>query len=350
MARPRSITTRYTPGGSRVLDVIPRMSGLPSGQSSSSGGGSSTPLIAKAATTVAGLGVGSYDGQPGILRIGTWPNLHEELLKWNSGLNKWVGDSFNVLTQSDTWAMDLGNRSGAQLVDWSLVTNPIPYSRHYTSLNGAQAANSATINANARYANAGDFAASGTILIRDNIINYTGISGTQSAPFSFTGCTLASGSGGTIPTGVDIVQGFPGGYGIQAVAVQYATELWSAGLRLQEKLLSFMNGSPEAGGGKALAIAPYWYEYSSGDAQIPPALPLTGGIGLSASLTGTTAPNGNKAAERQFTWAENPWSDWAAGTPTKRYLYARLAGKMASASTDTGECLDTTLRMRWISA
>lgn len=315
-----------------------------------SSGGSS---IAKVGTTVAALNAqGPVDGDIGILRIGTWPNVHEEFLKYDGA--KWIGDPITVLTQSDTWAMDLGDKKGSDLLLFSLVKNAIPYGKAYTKLNGTQNANAATINALARYTIGPAFTASGTILIRDNIITYTGITGAQSGNFSFTGCTLASGSGGSIPDTVDIVQGFPGGFGMVASALPFAADLWAAGLRLQEKITSFMNGSPEAGGNKALTIAPYWYQYNAGDGYAVPVVPPSGGLGFSASLVGSIDPGAVWTSERPFTWAENPWADWAGAgdagkVPAKRFLLPRIYGKMPAGSIDTGECLDTTLRVRWIS-
>lgn len=307
------------------------------------------------AATLAGLGAGPFnDGQLAIIRIGAWPNIHEEFIKYDAALGKWLGDPITLLTQSDTWAMDLGDKKGTDLLLFGLVKNAIPYGKAYTKLNGTQNANAATINVLARYSGGPAFAATGTILIRDNIITYTGITGAQTGNFSFTGCVLQSGSGGAIPDTVDVTQGFPGGFGMVSSPLPFAAELWAAGLRLQEKMSSFMNGSPEAGGNKALTIAPYWYQYNAGDGYASPVTPPNGGLGFSASVVGSVDPGGPWTAERPFTWAENAWADWAGAgdagkVPAKRFLLPRIYGKMAAGSIDTGECLDTTLRVRWVS-
>ena len=311
-------------------------------------GGNSPP---KVGDTLAELGTGDFDGQTGILRVGTFPNIHEEVLAWNDTAGQWIGNPVVVMTQQDSWAMDLGNKPGSLLTGFGVINNAIPWGKAYTVLNGAVAANAGTQTVKARRGNGPAFTSTGTILIRDNIITYTGISGAQSGDFSFTGCTLVSGTGGTIPSGTDVVQGWPGGYGFACSSIPFVDELWDAGLTLQERISALMNGSPETG--KTLTVSPYWYEYDDGDGYVSPADPPSGGLGFSSSLTGTTDPGAaSKLLERSFFFVESEWVPWDstgdAKTPTKRYLVPRLYGKMSSAAVDTGQVLDTILRLRWV--
>lgn len=317
------------------------------------GGGSGAPVPVVVGNSRAALGDGETDGALGLIRIGTWPNVHEALFAWNEAEEMWVGEQMVNVTQLDTLAMDLGNRSGAALLDWSLVNNPIPYNRAYTSLSATENVSSdatlSVVNA-AGEAHGQPFPSSGTLYIRDNVISYTGKTGT-----TFTGCALVSGSGGSIPASVDVVALLASGWGMVCSPILFAAEMWAAGFQLQEKLTALMNGSPAEGvADKALTIAPYWYEFNDGDGlPLPGTGTPSGGLGLSASLTGTTEDNGAKADERAFTWAENDWGDWdSAGnsgkTITKRYLLPRIFGKMASGAIDTGEVLDTKLVTRWV--
>lgn len=318
----------------------------------------------KIAATVAGLGVGAGDGAPGALRVGAWPNKYLERLNWDAAEGRWVGEEHDVVTQGDVWAMDLRDKSGAQLVDWAPLVEAVPYGGSMAILNGAHDLSAAafgngtgvvkvnSIHPPAGHAERPFVEPSGNVRIRDNYIAYTGVA--TDAPGGgprFTGCTRLAGSGGVMPGGIIVSQGRPGGFGWVVSPVMFAAELYAAGLRLQEKLLSQMNGSPEAAppGTKALSLAPYWLQYNDGDGSISAAAPPSGGIGLGAVLVGTTDPNGVIEGERSFTLADNGWSDWALGPITKRYLVPKMYGKMSAGAIDTGQCLDTVLRVRWVS-
>lgn len=302
----------------------------------SEGGDGGSTNVALVGATVDDLGTPA-DGSLGLIRVGTWPNVVEELLVFNEAEGVWVGEEITAITTSDAVALDIGDRSGANLTVYGPVKNPIPYGRTYTVLNGAQDVSGATLNVGS----AANFAASGLILIRDNVISYTGKTSN-----TFTGCASVSGSGGTVPSTVDVVQGYAGGYGPVCSPLARVQEFYAAGLTLQEQMTALMNCEP--GGVHAFTIAPYWFEVDAGDGDIAITVPPTGGVGLSAPLVSALVDGGSKAGERYFTWAENQWSAWVAGTPTKRYLVPRLVGKMAAGSIDTGECLDVTLRMRWV--
>ncbi len=309
--------------------------------------GAETP---KVGSTLAQLGTGA-NGQMGILRLGTWPNLHELYLTYNTTTSKWVSDETVLTTQSDSWAMDLGNRSGTNLLDWSLVVNVIPYGKVHTVLNGSHDLSTAAFTGGTGVLTVSSttspknevFASSGTVLIRDNVISYTGTTAT-----TFTGCTATAGTRGTIPSTVDVVQGYTGGFGMVASTLPFVTETWAAGFRLQERLTALMNAAPNPGV-QLLSVAPYWIEYDSGDGIGPIPIPVAGGLGLSAVLTSEADPGGaGKDAERSFSWAENPWTDITQFTPTKRYLTPRIAGRMAAGAIDTGEVLDLRLGVRWV--
>lgn len=304
----------------------------------------------KVGTTLAQLGTGA-DGQMGILRLGSWPNLHEIYLTYNAGDGQWVSDEIVLVTQGDTWAMDLGNRSGTNLLDWSLVTNVIPYGRVYTVLNGNHDLSDASFNSgtgvltvNSTTSPKGQpFADSGTVLIRDNIITYTARTST-----TLTGCTVTGGTKGVIPSTVDVIQNYPGGFGMVVATLPFAVEAYAAGFHLQERMTALINAAPNPGT-QRLRVAPYWFEYNVGDGVGTVPVPVSGGLGLSAELVGGTNPGGaGKDAERTFFWAENPWTDITQFTPTKRYLTPRIAGKMDAGAIDTGQVLDAKLGVRWV--
>ena len=308
--------------------------------------------MTRVGTTLAALNAGGTpaDGELGILRLGTWPNLHEEYLYWVSGSpGRWLGEEKIVATQGDTWAMDLGNRSGTDLVNWTRIMQAIPYGKSYTVTVGSQNVSAiGTLNvAETRPANgttilgkSKGFTTTGRLVVRDNLLEYTGKTNT-----SFTGVTFLAGSGGTIPAGVDVLWGFPGGYGFVCVPVMFANDLWATGLRLQEKAICLMNDEP--GMAHQLNVAPYWREFNSGDGDTESEYAV-GGMGLSAQLRqATAADGGDKINERSFHWTENAWADWAAGTPTKRYLMPTIMGKMDAGAFDTGQVLDYRLAVRW---
>lgn len=59
------------------------------------------------ASTISGLGTPSNNGQLGIIRIGSWPDVDDVLLRWNSSQQKWVSSEFTVIKSLDTiWLKD----------------------------------------------------------------------------------------------------------------------------------------------------------------------------------------------------------------------------------------------------
>jgi hypothetical protein len=238
-----------------------------------------------------------------------------------------------------------------------MVCNPIPYQRCYSMLSGSVNFSSTPSTLNVEdtdsYGHGLPFPTSGVWHCRDNVGTYTGKTGT-----TLTGVTKLGGSGGTVPAGIFVVAGYPGGWGFTSRRLFYADDLWEAGFRLQEKLISKLNSAPNPGsttGGKKITIAPYWRGYDNGDGSTRPpitdsnqlVLP-TGGIGMSAPLVGTDQTGGaDITGERTFYLTENDWSDWAAGVPVKRYLEAEIHGKMEAGATDTGHVHNTVLAARW---
>lgn len=305
------------------------------------------PGAVKVAATRAALGAGAFDGQEALITLGAWPNLHVIRLFWNLAAGVWIGAEKTVLTQNDTTAMDLGNRSGAQLLDWSELAYSIPYAKSYAQLTAAPDLSSAAFTGGTGVLTVDStlsphtdpFAPSGTLRIRDNVITYTGKTGT-----TFTGCTRTSGSGGVIPVSVDVVQGAPGGWGMVPETVGFAAEGYAAGFRLQESLIALTNAAP---GGKRISVAPYWRQAAVGDGVSPVPVPPAGGLGLGAIMVSGVADGGAKTDERSFFETENGWTDLPFA-PTKRYLTPTVVAKMEAGAIDTGEVLDAMLRVRWV--
>ena len=324
--------------------------------------------VPRTATTISALGDGVFDGEQAILRVGTYPNIHEEPLTWSNTQDKWFGSEHILVTQGDAWAMDLGNRSQAQLEVYTAIDNPVPYGQAFAVIDGSLNLSDSSFNNDGSptgvipvvddtlsshsypFIDAGAVVGSpmqGTYYrIRDNYL----IGEVNATNDGFENCAVVQGSRGTIPNGEYIRQGWPGGWGFSVVPVAFADDLWAAGLHLQERLMSLMNCAPDAGSGeRTLQIAPYWYQYDPGDGGMNVAVPLTGGMGTSAVLTSLADTGGDIVAERPFFMTSNDWSDWPLATPTKTFLLPRLAGKMETGSETSGSCLDTRLGVRWAS-
>ena len=287
--------------------------------------------------------------------------MHEEHLTWNSTVDKWVGEEHVLITQGDSWAMDLGNRAGAQLLDWSPVDNAVPYGKAYALIEGPLDLSAGNFNPGTATGvitvddttsphsipfNDSSAVNGNYLVIRDNYLTYTGKTAT-----TFTGCAVVEGSRGTIPDNEFITQGFPGGWGMVATPLLFADGLWDAGLRPQERLSSLMNSAP---GEALLTVAPYWYQYDNGDGTQPMGMgtdvPPTGGMGVSASLVSLAGSGGAVgAAERSFAMTVNDWSDWPLAAFSKSFAYPRLVGKMAAGAQYSGSILDAKYVVRWVS-
>ena len=315
------------------------------------------------------------DGDLAIIRVGTWPDLYDEWLFWNADIDKWVGEEKIIVNQGDTWAMDLSNRTGSQLLDWSYVDNAVPFGKAHAIIDGpldlddgdfdtGTATGVITVD-DTDSPHSFPFTDSGGTgtnpseantyaVIRDNQITYTGKTST-----TLTGCAVASGSRGSIPDGEYVTQGYPGGWGFSATYLIFADTLFAAGMQLQERLASLMNGSaayaaasPSAVTEKTLTIAPYWNEYDEGDGSLwswpPDNIPPSGGLGTSAELDSLPSTGGALASERGFYVTTNEWTDWPLATPTKKFLIPRIVGKMQTGAQWSGSILDTRLGVRWI--
>lgn len=310
----------------------------------------------RTSSSVNGLGAGAFDGEQAIIRVGTYPNIHEEPLSWSAAQARWLGEEHVLVTQGDTWAMDLGNRSGAQMLDWSVVDNPVPFGKSFALLSGSHNLSASNFNVgtgtgvitvdDTTSPHSFPFQATGTsgayLRCRDNYITYTGKTST-----TFTGCTVVQGSRGTIPDTEFVSQGYPGGWGFSIVSLAFAKQLADAGLRPQERLMSMMNSAP---GEKKLSVAPYWFEYDAGDGTAAATVPPSGGLGASATLLSLALTGGTQAnGERTFYLTANDWSDWPLTAPTKHFLVPRIIAKMESGATLGGSLLDTRLGIRWAS-
>jgi hypothetical protein len=320
------------------------------GGGGSSGGGDPTIV----ASTLAGLNAGlPVDGQPGLIRLGTWPNPSWEF-RYNSAIAKWVSEPMVTVIQADAWAMDLGNRTGTQLLDWSEINNAVPFGKSAAFLVGSHDLSATNFNPGTAtgvitvdstvsthsFPFQASSAASPYLQIRDNFLSYTAKTGT-----TFTGCAVVQGARGTIPTDVDVVQGYVGGYGYVSTPVDYASAMYAAGFTLQERLESLMNS---AVGEAKITQAPYWFQFNAGDGTQPKAIPPTGGMGVSASVISPSSSGGIQGGERSFYVVRNGWSDWPLAAPTKEFLMPMMVGKMEAGATLTGSTLDTKLSMRWV--
>src|SRR4051794_19538937 len=90
--------------------------------------------VSKIGSTIAAIGAGTTDGEPALLRVGTWPNITDEPLKWDAANSRWVSEEKVLVTQQDSWAMDIGNRNAAQMLDWSPVDNAVPFGKSHAFL------------------------------------------------------------------------------------------------------------------------------------------------------------------------------------------------------------------------
>ena len=321
----------------------------------------------RTATTIAGLGPGAFDGEQALLRVGTYPNVAEEPLSWSDAENRWFGNEHVLITQGDTWSMDLGNRSAAQRLDWSPIDFACPWGHangRLTSAVDLAATNfnpgtatgvltvddtTDTLNHSFPFSDASS--GSGTtgayLRIRDCYLTHTGKTAT-----TLTGVACVQGTRESIPAGERVKQGFPAGWGFSAVALAFADQLATAGLLPQERLMSLCNNGVGASDAeKQLEMAPYWYQYDPGDGTALPSIPPTGGMGVSAILAALPDTAGVlDTAERPFFMTSNGWTNWPLAAPTKHFLIPRMVGRGASGMILSGEVLDTRLAIRFASA
>lgn len=380
-----------------------------------------------------GLGSGQYDGHPGRVRVGSGVNAYVEDFLWDvnarAGAGGWVGSvEHTVMKADDAWALDWTRqplsairnawvrpnggvgwaRSGAAAFLIDDVTIPASGSFVFpiavsgstslpvqgnltargmtfaytgvdlpgTTVTGANAANSATINV----ASTTGFPTSGKAQIGADVVSYTGVTGT-----SLTGCGVHPAYvGGELVkypriTGVTSITstpgtvlkanytpiipyapvlgggGDPGGWGTTTVPLLYAGELWAAGFRLEERLHAWMNGSNDL---KSLQIAPFYMNYNLNEDFNYPTLsgpPPAGLLGPGYTIVGPPIPmagiggtgSGTVIEERTFKHFEGDWATWVPAAPTKTVLWPILYGKMPADAEDTGQSYGVTLKLRW---
>jgi hypothetical protein len=296
-------------------------------------GGSLPPKIG---ATVAALGAAAtlVDGQEGLLRVTA---DHTEELRWNTAAARWEGLTEYVLVdQADTWGMDLANHSLANIrANWCRFYNSLPYGKQRAYLTVAAAAADATLTVN----DTTGFTASGTLRIRGENVSYTGKTATTFT--GVTGLTVAA------PINVTLVtQGEVGGYGTAVEPLDRVGELYAAGLVLEARASAFLNGSQD---NIAMDVAAYCWDANHGASfNLPATVTPTGGLGFGPTLTGPTAPGApNRSTERAFQQIIGAWTQLAF-TPTQRYLFAALYGRMTNvAANDNGEEYGYQLRLRW---
>lgn len=73
----------------------------------------------KVGTTIAGMGAGSSDGELGLLRLGTYPDLYEIPLQWNGSAARWVSRPEPALIQRSDERMSFPFNTG---VDWTYIS------------------------------------------------------------------------------------------------------------------------------------------------------------------------------------------------------------------------------------
>jgi hypothetical protein len=99
-----------------------------------------------------------------------------------------------------------------------------------------------------------------------------------------------------------------------------------------------------------MTIGAYMFHGNANESINLPLITATGGLGMGITLTGpaddfVTA----RVAERPFAQTIGAWTDLAV-TPTKRYLWCALYGKMDDAgANDNGEVYACQVLTRWVS-
>lgn len=288
-------------------------------------------------STVAGLGTPASDGALGLIRIGVWPDQHEVLLRWNLAQSKWLSDPVTLVTVADQVGIHL--QGIPDYITWQRFIEAMPYYKPARNvLSGPITLPTTPIGV----VSTTNFTTTGAFKLRNQVVSYTGVT-----PTSFTGCT---GGTGSYVTNEVVTQGDAGGWGTATQPILQAGAFWAAGLRLQENIVSHMNGN----GTQALDIAAYWYQYNVGD-NTAYTQPPSGGLGFSGILTGPTQTFVGVLVERPFQWKSTGWQTLTfsgGGNPSKTHLIPILYGRMNGGSgtvNETGEIVDTVLKIRWTS-
>lgn len=328
----------------------------------------------KIATSLAGLGVGSYDGHIGICRIGAWPDTHQEEFIWSASASKWIGTKeYVVLSALDAWAMDWSRTPLAMLksAKWCRPTGGVSWEilGPRAELAADVTFPAATISFQGDGAQ-GALPAAGKVLVRDVLVTYTGITGTAFAG-TLTGCTVDSSyNGQTLPAQYTPIMpynafngGDQGGWGTAVVMLDRVGELWAAGFRLEERLDGFFNGTPDL---TDVDYAPWYLNVDLGQDlaaasnypgifQTADTVPNLVGPGVMVTssaydMGGYNKPGNHHAyAERGFERKTTPWTPWSAAAPTKRCLQPILYARHRAAVKGNGETYSLNLTLRWVS-
>jgi hypothetical protein len=276
-----------------------------------------------------------------VIRLGVYPDLFEEEFAWDLASGRWIGTVEHIMiSQTDAWAMDLSNRSIANIrsPNWSRFYAPIVFSR--PTSNALRSAITLPVGDGIiPLISVTGFTTSGQIKIREQTVTYTGKSGND--------LIGATGGVGTFPANATPVwQGENGGWGTEVVMMDHVSDLWTAGFRLEEQVNCWINGSYDH---KAMTIAPWYFNHNTGEnITIPPAIG-SGGLGRGVNIVGPADDFvDGRATERAFEWRASSWTTWSATAPSKRFLYAGLYGQMPNDANDNGEVYGYTLRHRWI--
>jgi hypothetical protein len=330
----------------------------------------------KLASNLAGLGTGQYDGHVGIIRLGSYPDIHAEEFVWSSAASKWIGaNEYQLVTGNDAWGMDWARQPLARIrnkwcrpnggVSWQVIG---PHGALVSDVTLPQA--TIQIECPTTY-NASNFPPGG-YLIRDQLVVSTGASDVSAGVVNLTGCTGGSGTypgktGGSSFTPV-IPFGQPsggdqGGWGTTGVMLDRVGEMFAAGFTLQERLDGFINGTTDL---TSLELAAFYLNMNAGEdlgasgnypglnvtADLVPGL-LGPGVkvtGPAYDMGGYSAPGTHKASdERGYERRTSPWTTWAAATPTKRFLWPLLYGRHNVATKSNGEAYSVNLSLRWVS-
>jgi hypothetical protein len=331
----------------------------------------------KIASTLAALGTGQYDGHIGIIRLGTYPDIHTEEFVWNASTSKWIGSSeYQVVTGNDAWAMDWARQPLSRIrnkwcrpnggVSWQIIG---PHGGLYTGVTLPAA--TLVVQVQSLY-NAASFASAGQLLVRDQLVSYTGVSDVTTGRIQFTGCSGGSGamdgnsSGATFTPVIPFTQangGDQGGWGTVGVIMDHVAEMFTAGFTLEERLDGFINGTTDL---TSLELAAFYLNMNAGEdlgaASNYPGLSVTADLvpnllgpgvkitGPAYDMGGYSQPGTHKCEdERGFERRTSAWTAWSSGTPTKRFLWPLLYGRHNIATKSNGEAYSVNLSLRWVS-
>lgn len=306
------------------------------------------------------LGTGAADGQLGLVRIGTGSDEFEMQMRWRASSSRWESQAITIVTTNDAWAVDGINQQPADFKNqWYRPIHGVAW--YDTGVKAVLATDyTGGSSLTVKQVTGGSFSPSGSLMVRGWIIAYTGLTDNGDGTWTFTGCTGGSGSVTLKANYVPVIPsegnnvGDAGGWGIRTTPIERAGELWAGGLRLQERVASvYLSGSQD---NQAMDTALYFYQYATSDlfANPVPWDPPSGGLGFghvvtSQALPGATAaPTSSRIAERGMDIFKTDWIDWAASSPTKRWVVPILYHRMPLAAEDTGEEYGRTHQVRWI--